>query len=233
MLIFRFYIRCTACSAEITFKTDPKNTDYVCEIGATRNFEEWRMKDRIGTIDDEIAAEEEEKEEVNPMKALEERTKESKAEMDMIDALEDLKDANARSSKVSVDSVIASKVEQGQAHIRALAAKINADEDAAVAKHFSKQEGPVIKRLDDEVKPEPTSDASMQSAFGAPKAKKIKSLATSDKSTGSFGGMKKLGSLVKRKQLVKPAETAKEKVLPAKPAGLGLGLVGDYSSDSD
>ena len=40
--IYRFYIRCPTCSAEITFKTDPKNTDYVCEFGATRNFAPWR-----------------------------------------------------------------------------------------------------------------------------------------------------------------------------------------------
>jgi hypothetical protein len=40
--IFRFYIRCTMCASEIAFKTDPKNCDYVCEIGATRNFENWR-----------------------------------------------------------------------------------------------------------------------------------------------------------------------------------------------
>jgi hypothetical protein len=26
--IFRFYIRCPRCAAEITFKTDPKNSDY-------------------------------------------------------------------------------------------------------------------------------------------------------------------------------------------------------------
>ena len=40
--IFRFYIRCTRCSGEITFKTDPKNMDYECERGAKRNFEPWR-----------------------------------------------------------------------------------------------------------------------------------------------------------------------------------------------
>jgi hypothetical protein len=37
--IFRFYIKCTLCSTEITFKTDPKNADYICEHGASRNFE--------------------------------------------------------------------------------------------------------------------------------------------------------------------------------------------------
>ena len=37
--VFRFYIRCTRCSGEITFKTDPKNMDYTCERGAKRNFE--------------------------------------------------------------------------------------------------------------------------------------------------------------------------------------------------
>src|SRR5271168_2864550 len=40
--IYRFYIRCTRCSAEITFKTDPKNMDYTCERGAKRNTEPWR-----------------------------------------------------------------------------------------------------------------------------------------------------------------------------------------------
>ncbi|KAF9638120.1 putative mrna splicing protein yju2 protein [Lasiodiplodia theobromae] len=39
--IFRFYIRCTRCSAKILFKTDPRNMDYTCEKGATRNFEPW------------------------------------------------------------------------------------------------------------------------------------------------------------------------------------------------
>lgn len=45
--IFRFYFKCTKCSAEITYKTDPQNSDYVVESGATRNFEPWRAEDEV------------------------------------------------------------------------------------------------------------------------------------------------------------------------------------------
>ena len=34
--IYRFYIKCTACLSEISFRTDPANTDYILEAGATR-----------------------------------------------------------------------------------------------------------------------------------------------------------------------------------------------------
>jgi hypothetical protein len=42
--VFRFYFKCTRCSAELAMKTDPKNSDYVMEAGASRNFEPWRDK---------------------------------------------------------------------------------------------------------------------------------------------------------------------------------------------
>jgi hypothetical protein len=45
--IFRFYFKCPRCSAEITFKTDPQNSDYTVESGASRNFEPWREKDEV------------------------------------------------------------------------------------------------------------------------------------------------------------------------------------------
>lgn len=40
--VYRFYIHCKACYAEIIIKTDPKNTDYIIEKGATSHFEPWK-----------------------------------------------------------------------------------------------------------------------------------------------------------------------------------------------
>jgi hypothetical protein len=40
--VFRFYFKCTCCHSQITMRTDPKNHDYVCEHGASRNYEAWR-----------------------------------------------------------------------------------------------------------------------------------------------------------------------------------------------
>ncbi|KAI0003305.1 CWC16 protein [Russula compacta] len=95
--IFRFYIKCTLCSAEITFKTDPKNTDYAAEHGASRNFEPWREEEAVEEEDRLAKLEEEEN---NPMKALENRTIDSKREMDVLDALHDIRARNARNERV-------------------------------------------------------------------------------------------------------------------------------------
>ncbi|KAH7889939.1 hypothetical protein F5I97DRAFT_613635 [Phlebopus sp. FC_14] len=102
--IFRFYIKCTLCSAEITFKTDPKNTDYAAEHGASRNFEPWREEKAVEEEDRLARLEEEEN---NPMKALENRTVDAKREMDILDALQDIRARNARNERVdqSVDLV--------------------------------------------------------------------------------------------------------------------------------
>jgi hypothetical protein len=45
--LFRFYFKCTRCSAELLIKTDPQNSDYIVESGATRNFEPWREEDEV------------------------------------------------------------------------------------------------------------------------------------------------------------------------------------------
>ncbi|KAH9715817.1 coiled-coil protein (DUF572) [Citrus sinensis] len=58
---------CTRCSAELTIKTDPQNSDYVVESGAT---------------------DEEERDGDDAMKALEKRTLDSKREMDTLGALD-------------------------------------------------------------------------------------------------------------------------------------------------
>ncbi|EEC07198.1 conserved hypothetical protein [Ixodes scapularis] len=52
------------------------------------------------------AREEEEDEKNNPMKLLEKRTQASKQEMDLIEALEDLKDLNKRQANVNFDAML-------------------------------------------------------------------------------------------------------------------------------
>ncbi|VDO84130.1 unnamed protein product, partial [Soboliphyme baturini] len=100
--IFRFYIRCPRCLAEITFKTDLKNCDYAEEHGAARLFEAEKLlieKEKV-----EQAKEDEEKS--NPMKMLEKRTKMSRFEMEALERLEELKDLNQRQGKVNFDRII-------------------------------------------------------------------------------------------------------------------------------
>lgn len=117
--IFRFYIKCSRCSAEITFKTDPKNSDYAAEHGAQRNFEPWRdHEDRPPSPDPDAEAEEEP--EVDPMKALEKRMMESQREMEVLDALQDIRTRNARLERVDTDTVLQTRDD----------AKRRAEEDA-------------------------------------------------------------------------------------------------------
>lgn len=101
--IIRFYIKCSVCSAEITFKTDPQNSDYVCESGASRNFELWRETQRV--VEEEEKNREEE-EELDAMKALENRTMDNKIEMDVLDALDEIRAINQRHQRVDTNKVL-------------------------------------------------------------------------------------------------------------------------------
>ncbi|XP_028293976.1 splicing factor YJU2 [Gouania willdenowi] len=102
--IFRFYIKCTRCLAEITFKTDPENTDYAMEHGATRNFQaEKLLEEEVSRIQQERDDEELN----NPMKVLENRTKDSKLEMEVLENLQELKELNQRQAQVDYEGMIA------------------------------------------------------------------------------------------------------------------------------
>ncbi|KAK4684749.1 hypothetical protein P7C73_g5418, partial [Tremellales sp. Uapishka_1] len=105
--IFRFYIKCTLCSSEITFKTDPKNADYICEHGAKRNFENWVDSDpsgRAGFIPDAAADDDYDSDgnkresavEKDAMADLEKSQEASRREMETMDELADLRQRNAR-----------------------------------------------------------------------------------------------------------------------------------------
>lgn len=102
--VFRFYMKCTACKATITWKTDPKNNNYEMESGATRNFEIRRDTEQA-VADEELMREEEEKQ--DSMKALENRALDSKIEMDILDALDEIKASNQRHERVDTTALIA------------------------------------------------------------------------------------------------------------------------------
>ena len=109
--IYRFYIRCPQCLSKICFKTDPENTDYAVETGAYRTFQ----AERIAELEEERLREEKEEEEANnPMLALENRTKESRREMDVLDALEEIRDWNARNTHVKFDDLMEKHLEAEQ-----------------------------------------------------------------------------------------------------------------------
>jgi len=109
--IYRFYIRCTKCISEITFKTDPKSSDYIMEKGATRNFESLRrLQEKIERESKEV----EQEEAANPMKALETRTRDSKREMESIEKLEELRDLNTRAAAIDPEKLIEDHLRVGQ-----------------------------------------------------------------------------------------------------------------------
>eukprot|EP00351_Strombidinopsis_sp_SopsisLIS2011_P000840 CAMPEP_0116872500 /NCGR_PEP_ID=MMETSP0463-20121206/3270_1 /TAXON_ID=181622 /ORGANISM="Strombidinopsis sp, Strain SopsisLIS2011" /LENGTH=107 /DNA_ID=CAMNT_0004512823 /DNA_START=105 /DNA_END=428 /DNA_ORIENTATION=+ len=90
--IYRFYFKCTCCHAEIAMKTDPKNHDYVCEFGASRNYEPWRDIQHA----EQILRAKSELEDKDAMKKIERKGYNSKKEMDIMDALDEVKQLNKR-----------------------------------------------------------------------------------------------------------------------------------------
>lgn len=138
--IFRFYIKCPRCLAEITFKTDPENADYIVEHGATRNFQALKLAEEAAAKE---AKELEEEEKNNPMKLLENRTQASKQEMELMETLEELKDLNQRHAKVDIENLLIDKQQQLIDEL-----KRQEDEDEAVIRSvFGKSDGKTVKRI--------------------------------------------------------------------------------------
>ncbi|XP_034431382.1 splicing factor YJU2 [Hippoglossus hippoglossus] len=213
--IFRFYIKCTRCLAEITFKTDPVNTDYAMEHGATRNFQAEKL---IEEEEKRIQEEREEEELNNPMKVLENRTKDSKMEMEVLENLQELKELNQRQAQVDFEGMIGlyreiekRKVEREKEEDeletrdmlqRALIKRLrDSDSDSGSEKEEAESsssqsnKSSANKPTDILTASKPT-ETQGASAGGVKKAK----LESWEKSVGTLGGVKSLGSLVVQKK---------------------------------
>lgn len=112
LMKFRFYFKCTKCSAELCMKTDPQNSDYEMEFGASRNFEPWREKEEVKEA---LKKQREEEEKGDAMKALENRTLDSKTEMDILASLDEVKSLKSRQAKLDPDELLAALQRSAQA----------------------------------------------------------------------------------------------------------------------
>nr|CAG4641286.1 EOG090X0G3U [Eulimnadia texana] len=142
--IYRFYIKCTRCLSEISFKTDPASTDYVIEAGATRNFMALKLAEEAAKREIE---QEKEEERLNPMKLLENRTKASRNEIETVEALEELKEMNKRKIAVNYETILEGFQTSPQVDIRTQ----EMEDEALIKSVFGEktEDGKVIKRLPD------------------------------------------------------------------------------------
>ncbi|PYI05998.1 DUF572-domain-containing protein [Aspergillus sclerotiicarbonarius CBS 121057] len=157
--IYRFYIRCTRCSGEITFLTDPKNMDYRAEKGAKRNFEPWRdssKNDNADETEQEILdrlereeGEEAEQMERDKMAELEEKMLDSKREMAIADALDEIRTRNARVERAGEGGVEGALVGVREERDEE-AERVEREIEEAARRAFMTEEGERVKRLVDE-----------------------------------------------------------------------------------
>jgi len=103
MKIFRFYYKCKNCAAEFCMKTDPKSADYIVEAGATRNYEAGK---EAGKLAEERRRKKEAEEKGDAMKALENRTLDSKRELEMANALDEMKTLRSRHERVDFETAL-------------------------------------------------------------------------------------------------------------------------------
>jgi hypothetical protein len=213
--IFRFYIRCTRCSGEITFKTDPKNMDYECERGAKRNFEPWReAKLAEETEEERLDRLEKEEAERDAMKELETKVLDAKTEMAIADALDEIRSRNARLEKADRDGVEA-RIEPDPADDRR---KRQEEEDAEAARQaFAERTMP---DLGEGVIEEDMMDAPIEIPAATTFTKKSKE----KKDFTAALGIKKKAAAPAAASLVKA---------PAAPSKLSTMLVAGYDSDDD
>eukprot|EP00475_Leptophrys_vorax_P009553 TRINITY_DN16323_c0_g1_i1.p1 TRINITY_DN16323_c0_g1~~TRINITY_DN16323_c0_g1_i1.p1 ORF type:complete len:264 (-),score=72.35 TRINITY_DN16323_c0_g1_i1:48-839(-) len=108
--IWRFYIRCTRCNAEITFKTDPKNGSYICELGAKQYFEKFH--EVFDNVLEQDQLEDDEDAEEDPLALLEQRQQESKREMEQLEALEELREITQRNGQLTYEELVKKREDQ-------------------------------------------------------------------------------------------------------------------------
>lgn len=168
--IFRFYMHCRKCSAEITYTTDPQNHDYKMEHGATRNFEAVKHEQSIEeALKAKRAADDEDK-----LKRIENKTADAKREMDMFEKLDDMLHTKGQHATVTTEAAIAALTARAEDEVRATGVGdlTEADEQAL---RLLVEGGKFTRRLEEEEDAmKPNLTAIRRLAAPAPKRQGVK-----------------------------------------------------------
>lgn len=240
--IYRFYIKCTRCLQEISFKTDPQNTDYEIEAGATRNFMALKLAEEQAQRElDELKEEEAN----NPMKLLENRTEQSRNEIELLESLEELRDLNRRQQTVDYEQMLQqfnpAETEQerelrqqreDEEYIKTVQFGASGSGLKRVLVAEKKEE---VKKEENDVKDEPEEPSAKRPTFE--EVKRVATAAALSKSTtASVGGCTKtkamLMNLVQKKAAVPIAPV---KIFEEKPSTKvnALSMLSGYSDSED
>jgi hypothetical protein len=194
--IYRFFIRCTRCSGEIVFRTDPKNMTYVAERGAKRNFEPWRKEETEETDMERLDRIEQEELEKDAMSELEAKTHDAKTEMAVADALDEIRSRNARNEGINNlgEMVIVKDTVDDERE------RQEREDQEAARRAFESATGEKIRRINEEDMDLPTvagpsNTAAEQNSLTMPPPS-FKKVAKKKKDFGAMLGLKKKASLV-------------------------------------
>ncbi|KAJ1531722.1 hypothetical protein ONE63_000388 [Megalurothrips usitatus] len=204
--IYRFYIKCTRCLQEISFKTDPRNTDYEIEAGATRNFMALKLAEEQAQREED---ERKEEEATNPMKLLENRTQQSKQELELLESLEELKDLNRRQQSIDYDSML---IKYNDKEARRRLEEMQEEEDEKLVKSiYGTSTSSKPKRVLEEEIIEEMDDPLDGVTISSQPQKKLMKISTENTSSNSksVGIMKKSGlaGLVRKKNTAPPSSS--------------------------
>jgi hypothetical protein len=223
--IYRFYIKCTRCASEITFRTDPKHMDYECEKGARRNFEPWReSKLAEETEEERLDRLEREEAERDAMAELENKTLDAKTEMAIADALDNIRTRNARLEKAQAEGGGEALVSEDP--LAKEKERLDKEDEAAARAAFAKYQEELFE--DTEIPAEEVKEENTDNAW-QPKKKPTKSTTTAILSKVKVASQ---AQDVKSASSAPPkrTETKSTGPVPVKTVSLGLG---SYDSDSD
>ncbi|OHE95438.1 hypothetical protein CORC01_09310 [Colletotrichum orchidophilum] len=224
--IHRFYLKCTRCSAEIIIRTDPKIADYAVIKGAIRNMEPWRNKegekesvderlDRLEREEAEAAGEEEK----NAMADLEAKNEDARLEMAAADALDEIRQRNARIQRSEKDGVDFSEyVVRPEDEERA---RQEREDDEAARKAFATAR----ERLGEEIIDDDDFDGGViGGGVGAPSSSSSSAAVTSASMSGDKSGAATAGTVRDTSMMPPPPPPAKRVVKKKKDYSAALGI---------